>query len=100
MGGAPLWRGTAQKADVWRSELGASEYIARQVRFGILDMPSVPFEEGLIFGELPQGEEDRAFAREDLKRGCEEGVYEWVCCDEVRDLVRGGKMVSSAFTVW
>lgn len=52
IGGAPLWRETSQRAYFWRSELSDREYVARQVRFGMLDLPSVLFEEGLVLGEL------------------------------------------------
>ena len=52
-GGAPLWRGMALRADAWRSELGFNDYIARQIRYGVLDMPTVPVEDGTVLSELP-----------------------------------------------
>ena len=41
-----------------------------------------------------------AFGREDLRKECACGVYEELSSGYVRDRVREGKMVSSAFTVW
>ena len=98
--GASFWRRTALRADSWRSEVGASEYLTRQIRYGILYLPSVPFEEGMVLGELPQSEEDRMFGRDDLERGCKEGLYERVGYEEAVEAAQGGRIVSSAFTVW
>lgn len=95
-----MWRGTSLRADAWRSELKASEYLVRAVRYGIRDMPSVPFTDGLVLGEIPQSEEDKEFAEGDLKKGCREGVYEEIGPEEVRRVVAGGNMVSSAFVIW
>lgn len=67
--GRPLCRKVALKADQWGSVLGESEYLTRAIRFGVRDMPTVPFTAGRILPEIPQTEEDRAFARFDLKKG-------------------------------
>ena len=99
MDGVPLWRGTALNADCWRSELGASKYLTLAIRYGVMDMPTVPFTEGLILGDLPQSTEDREFARSDLERGCRESVYEEITREEAYRLARKGHMISSAFTV-
>lgn len=100
MDGVPLWRGTALNDDCSRSsELGASEYLTRAIRYGVMDMPTVPFTEGLILGDLPQSTEDREFARSDLERGCRESVYEEITREEAYRLARKGHMISSAFTV-
>ena len=74
VGGAPLWRGTSLRAEAWRSELGVNEYISRQIRYGVLDLPTVPFEDGTVLRELSQTAEDGKLAREDLAKGCREGV--------------------------
>lgn len=50
---ARLWRGTALRVDEWRSEAYQTGYLTRQVHFGILDLPTAPFEEGLMLGDLP-----------------------------------------------
>ena len=94
-----MWRGMALRAEAWRSELGFNEYLALQIRYGVLDMPTVPFEDGTVLSELPQTEEDRRYATEDLARGCREGVYEELGFEEADVLAKGGKMISSAFTV-
>lgn len=69
-GGPPMWRGTYVRAEAWRSVLGASEYLVRAVKYGILDLPVIPFTEGLIMGEIPQMGEDEAFGLRDLETGC------------------------------
>ena len=65
--------------------MGASEYLTRKIRYGILDLPSVPFEEGVVLGELPQSEEDRMLETDDLERGCKEGLYERVGNEEAME---------------
>jgi hypothetical protein len=40
-GGQPFWRRTALQADK-RKNMGATEYEVRAIRFGILDLPSIP----------------------------------------------------------
>lgn len=57
--GLPSRRRTSIRADPWRSELGASEYLVRTIRYGISDMPLVPLMEGVVIGEIPQSEEGR-----------------------------------------
>jgi hypothetical protein len=37
--------------------------------------------------------------REDLRAGCETSIYEEVCAEKVKEIVRTGRMVSSAFKV-
>jgi hypothetical protein len=98
-GGQPYWRRTALRAEKWR-EMGATEFEARAIRFGILELPSIPFTSGVILPAIPQSKEDLAFGREDLRAGCAGGIYEEVGREEVWEAVRVGRMVSSAFTVW
>ena len=95
-----MWWGTALRADAWRSELGVNEYITCQIRYGVLDMLTVPFEDGTLLSKLPQTAEDREFSMGDLVRGCREGVYEELGVGEAVAIARGGRMISSAFTVW
>ena len=102
IGGAerrPLWRKTALRAILWHQDLGASEYLVRAIRFGILDRPTMPFTEGIVLENIPQSEEKMAFGVQDLMKGCANGLYEELY-EYVRDRVREGNMVSSAFTVW
>lgn len=99
VGGQAPWRWTSRRADAWR-QLGASEFLCRAIRFGIRDMPSVPFTDGCVLGEIPQKEADLEFGREDLRAGCAGGVYEEVFAEEAAAIVRSGKMCSSAFVVW
>jgi hypothetical protein len=94
-GGQPYWRQTALRADRWRG-MGATEYEVRAIRFGILDLPSIPFTSGVVLPAVPQGEEDMEFGRKDLRAGCAAGIYEEVGAEEVQEILRTGRMVSSA----
>ena len=96
---SPRWLAPQQRVEAWRA-LGASEYVCRNIRFGIFDPPTVPFTEGTVAPEIPQTQEDLEFAAEDLSSGCQEGIYEEVSAHEVRRLLREGLMVSNAFVVW
>jgi hypothetical protein len=80
--------------------MGATEYEVRAIRFGILDLPSIPFTSGVVLPAIPQTEEDLEFGREDLHAGCASGIYEEIGVEEVREAVSMGRMVSSAFVVW
>jgi hypothetical protein len=80
--------------------MGATEYEVRAIRFGILDLPSIPFTSGVVLPAIPQTEEDLEFGREDLRAGCASGIYEEIGVEEVREAVSMGRMVSSAFVVW
>jgi hypothetical protein len=87
------------RADRWR-DMGATEYEVRAIRFGNLDLPSIPFTSGVVLPAIPQTEEDLVFGREDLRAGCASGIYEEIGVEEVREAVSMGRMVSSAFVVW
>lgn len=95
----PRWLGPQQRVEAWRA-LGASEYVCRNIKFGISDPPTVPFTEGTLAPEIPQTPEDLEFGTQDLKQGCLEGIYEEVLAVEVEHLRRQGLMVSNAFVVW
>jgi hypothetical protein len=98
-GGQPFWRQKALQADKWRN-MGAKEYEVRAIRFGILDLPSIPFTSGLVLSAIPQTEEDLYFGRDNLRAGCASGIYEEVVVEDVQEVLRTGRMVSSAFLVW
>lgn len=98
--GSPLWRRTALRADAWRSELRFNECVVRQIPYGVLGMPTVPFVDSTVLSELLQTEEDRRFALEDLERRCHEEFYKEVRSDEAHALARAGMMISPAFKVW
>jgi hypothetical protein len=49
---------------------------------------------------IPQSPEELAFAREDLRAGCQEGIYEEVSRVEVEEIRSTGAIVSSSFVVW
>jgi hypothetical protein len=98
-GGQHLWRKTFAKADRW-ADFGASGYEEREIRFGILDPPSVPFIAGTILHDIPQTEEDLEFGKENLSSECMSGIYEEISRDQAEAVVADGNMMSSAFTVW
>lgn len=60
------------RADLWPSELKASDYLVRTVRYGIRSMPGKPFMDGLILSEIPQSEEDIASAVNTMRYGGQE----------------------------
>jgi hypothetical protein len=49
---------------------------------------------------IPQTPEDLAFGREDLRSGCQEGIYEEVTTGEAERIRSTGAMISSSFVVW
>jgi hypothetical protein len=49
---------------------------------------------------IPQSPEDLAFGREDLRAGCQEGIYEEVSIGEAERIRSTGAMISSSFVVW
>lgn len=65
-----------------------------------MEKPTTPFTSGEAMGLIPQSPEDLAFAREDLRVGCQEGIYEEVSREEVEEIRSTGAMVSSSFVVW
>jgi hypothetical protein len=61
---------------------------------------TTPFTSGEIMGLITRSPEDLAFAREDLRTGCVEGIYEGVSWSEVEEVRSTGAMISSSFVVW
>jgi hypothetical protein len=49
---------------------------------------------------IPQTPEDLAFGLEDLRNGCQEGIYEVVTTGEAERIRSTGAMISSSFVVW
>jgi hypothetical protein len=77
-----------------------SEYLCRAVQFGILEQPSIPFSSGEVMNPIPQTPEDLAFGREDLRAGCQKGIYEEVTTGEAERIRSTGATISSSFVVW
>lgn len=63
--------------------LVASEYLWRALMFGIRDISNVPFQEGVVLGEVPHSAEYRVFAEEGLRNGCWDRVFESVSQEKV-----------------
>lgn len=97
----PLWSETQRCVEGWR-HLGCSEFLLRAIRFGIFDPPKVAFVpgEGLELGEIPQTEEDKAFAAVDLAEGCRSGIYKEVTQEHAARARQEGAVISSSFVVW
>jgi hypothetical protein len=74
---SPRWLAAQQRVEAWR-RLGASGFLCRAIQFGILEQPSIPFTSGDSMNPAPQTPEDLAFGREDLRAGCQEGIYEQI----------------------
>jgi hypothetical protein len=81
-----------QRVESWRL-LWVSEYLCRAVQFGILEQPSIPFSSGEIMNPIPQTPEDLAFGSEDLRAGCQEGIYEEVTTGEAEGIRSTGAMI-------
>lgn len=99
-GGRPLWRGTSLRADKWGRYLGASAFICRTIRYGVRDMPLVPFVNGEMLPPIPQTEEDKVFARAKIEEGCKEQTIREVTRDYAVSRVASGLLVSSSFVAW
>lgn len=65
----PLWRRMLTRSATWSRSLSTSSYLTRQIKYSILDMPSVPFTEGIVLSIIPQTEENKEFARMDISEG-------------------------------
>jgi len=50
--------------------------MVRALKFGIRDMPDVPFKHGLELSDIPQTKKDKAFALDYLESGVQSGIYE------------------------
>lgn len=97
----PLWLGTQKRVEEWR-QLGASEYLCRAVQFGIYEAPCSPFVsgEGEELSDIPQSQNDRELAAQDLGEGCKKGIYEEITFQHAQRAKKQGDIISSAFTVW
>lgn len=77
--------------------IGASEYLLGQIRYGIMDISTVPFKEGIVLPLIPQTEKYSSFAGEKLPRRLKKKVYEEVSKDYAMEQVKKGKMISYSF---
>jgi hypothetical protein len=59
-----------------QTEYRASEYLCREVKYGIYEKPTVPFWECFFIPKVPHTKEDLEFMQLDLKAGFETGIYE------------------------
>lgn len=93
------WAHTRRHAEEWKL-IGASEYVIRMLKFGIWDPPTVPFTKRKIFPSIPQSAADLEFGVNELKEGCQQGVYQEISKDFAFEQVRADTYVSSAFIDW
>ena len=77
--GRPLWRVLQTHVESWR-RMGASAFLCRSIRFGVYDQPLRPFVngQGVELGDIPQTTKDLEFAKEDIRKGLESGIYQEV----------------------
>ena len=82
--------------------MGATARMCRSIQFGVYESPVRPFVEGqgVELGDIPQTDEDRQFALEDLRKGCEDGIYQEVSRKQAQAAMSQGAVISSAFVVW
>jgi hypothetical protein len=80
--------------------LGASEFLCRAVHFGTLQKPFISFSSCEFMNPIPQTPEDVAFGREELRAGCQEGIYEEVTTGKAVRIRSTGAMISSSFVIW
>ena len=82
--------------------MGCSEYLLREIRFGIYEAPVDAFVpgKGCVMPGVPQTVEDKLFAQDDLEEGLRTGIYSKVSREEVMAAVDKGSIISSAFVVW
>ena len=78
LGNMPLWRRIALRTDAWKNVLGASGFLCRHMRYGICDMPTVPFKYGRRLPSIPQTEKDLSFAWDKISKDLAERVIEEV----------------------
>lgn len=78
VGGRPLWLETATRSAAWAQTMGASQYLCLRINYGILDLPTVPFESGELLPLFPQTEEDKEFGLADLCNGMAQGIFKEV----------------------
>lgn len=90
----------AASAEKWVTMLKVSPDFKAKLTDGLLDMPTDAVWGLPPMGPVPQSTEDVAFGVADLETGCKTGVVEEVDEEEVKDLIRRGYLVSSAFTIW
>jgi hypothetical protein len=65
-----------------------------------MEKPTTPFTSGETMGLIPQSPEDLVFAREDLRAGCQQGIYEEVSRVEVEEIRSTGAIISPSIVVW
>jgi hypothetical protein len=65
-----------------------------------MEQPSIRFSSGEVMEPIPQTPEDLTFGREDLRAGCQEGMYEEVTTREAERIRSTGAMILSSFVVW
>lgn len=61
-----LWVSTFQRAGAWDKILEACKLLAGHIKFGIWDIPSLPFTDGRVLTSIPQTPEDKEFSSEDM----------------------------------
>lgn len=90
----------ALRVDTWSRALKNSSDLYRFIKFGLWDIPSIPFNEGEISSEILQTEREGKFGLMDLKVGLRSGMYEEIWKNCAVKKVKQVLMVLSTLTVW
>lgn len=97
LGNVLLWRQTAMRMGAWKRVLGASDFLCRNIRYVIRDMPTVPFVHGLKLPSIPQAEKNLSFASDKISYGLATWVFEYVTKAYSYSQIKEGKLNPSSF---
>lgn len=67
-----------------------SKYLTRQIRYGIRDMPTMPFREGRGISSIPQNMKDLSFVSGKILEGVEGRFFEQVSEGHAHRCLQGG----------
>lgn len=95
-----LWRETASKADVWGSNLDASVFMLRAVKYWVQQIPMVPVTGVMIIGGVLQMDEDWFFAGRELEEVQKIFIFKGISSEKVGLTIRDRKLVSFLFVEW
>lgn len=77
------------RVGAWRQIINASQYSCRQIKFGIVEMPSIPFTKGKIIPYTTQTENDYMYDLSEIESVRKSGLYEEVLVEYAMQKVKG-----------
>lgn len=83
-------------------EISMSEYLCRNIQFGIYKQPLRSFckGDGMELGNIYQTTEFLGFEKGDIRKGLESGIYKKGSHNHARRALESAAVISSAFVVW